>query len=437
MESILVTTTSTEGLKPLGTAPQRSFELIVSSLEGRAATQLFAEPVSSNFGDTVDWYTALSGRPRPMAELDEAEKETLKARLEERVAEVRDAAERVLAENPENSDNQRLAEALTNALEIPSEESIFGIVGPDGTVEPVLVNWAWVADQQKVVRGVLSATDTRHAASASAAAAAAAARSTEGDAGAVEAGQAKAARVATPVNPLLWWWLYWFGWLILALLLAAILILLIAPCSLRLPGLPSYCIVGEAEASEEERLAAALRDEVGILERQIAIADRACQPPIERPAFLPPRIAVPEPPVRAVPPETDTTQIDDRLDRVGAEVGDLTFSLIWNGPDDLDLEVTCPTGDRLFWGTRNACNGSKDIDTGVGAPAPEPVENIFFNTPVPGAYDLRVTMPTSRSNGAAQPFQLQIRDGADVQILEGVVSGREREWTSIYEFGGR
>ena len=433
MENVFIVTTSTEGLTPLGTAPQRSFELLASALKPEHAA-LFAEPVSSDYGDKIDWYTERSGKVSPLSSLPEEERAEVRARLDTLVGEIREIAEGCLADE-DDMDRQRLGVSLQNALEIPNEGSIYAQARAEGGYDPILIHWAWVEDRQAVVRGVLSGSDTRAPKKAAVAAGAAAAGASAGAAGAQSAARRKASGGddALRVSPL-FWWLYWLGWLLLALMIAAILLLLIAPCAVRLPFLPNTCLAAGPEASEEARLSLVLRDRIGILERQIEIADRACQPAPGIPDFLPPPREARQAPV-VQPPVEDHGDIDGRLERAGAEVGDLTFSLVWDGPDDMDLEVTCPGGVRLFWGTRSGCNGTLDTDSGLGGPALEPVENVFFNQPATGEYQVRVTLPTSRSGGAPQPFRVLVQDGDDSQILEGVLSGREREWTHTYRFG--
>lgn len=49
--------TSTQGLSALGTAPQRSFELITGTVRdvlGERHAALFAEPVATQYGDRFD-----------------------------------------------------------------------------------------------------------------------------------------------------------------------------------------------------------------------------------------------------------------------------------------------------------------------------------------------------------------------------------------------
>ncbi|MEM6825220.1 MAG: hypothetical protein AAF566_08905 [Pseudomonadota bacterium] len=439
MDSTFITTTSTEGLTPLGTAPQRSFELLASSLS-KAQAALFAEPIASDWGDKIDWYASGGGRVVPLSELTEEQQTEVRSRLSTLVTEIRDLAAGHLEET-ENTDRRRLGEALKNALEIPGDGSIFAQEREAGVYDPILVHWAWIEDRQSAVRGVLSGGDIR------------APKTPVVGPGAAEIAVEGAAVAARPlaaghdrrsgrvlVSPLLLWWLYWIGWLILALMILAILILLIAPCALRLPGVPSFCLAEGPSTSNASRLTLVLRDRVGILERQIEIADRACQPEPGIPEFLPPpvqsRPVLPElapVPQQALPQKSQ--DIEERLNRANAQSGDLTFSLVWDGPDDLDLEVTCPEDVRLFWGQRSGCNGQVDTDSGLGGPALAPVENIYFNDPVSGEYRVRVTMPTSRSNGATRPFQLLIQDRGQTQVLEGALSGRERRWTHNYTFG--
>jgi hypothetical protein len=231
--------------------------------------------------------------------------------------------------------------------------------------------------------------------------------------------------------PALWWWLYGVGWLVLLLMLGAILLLLIAPCALRVPGLPAHCPAAGQAVAAEARYTDVLRDRVATLERQIGLADRACQPTPEVPAYLPRRAeAVPR-----IEGALDRAAIGARLDRSGAQIGDLTFSLIWDGPDDLDLQIVCPTGDRLFWGARSVCRGTLDIDANVRTLEPEPVENAFFNDPPTGAYEVRVILHTSRRDGAPQPFQLVVREDGRMTVHDGVVSGRASQWSHTHRQG--
>ncbi len=156
MNGSLVATTRAEGLKPLGSQAQRSFDLIQSEIESRLGPDhaaLFAEPVSSEFGDQTDWYATRPGRPIPLAALDEAEQAALRQRLAALVDDIRGVAAELAAQP--GTEPQRLGDALANALEIPSEAAIHAL--RDGSsLHPVLVDWARIADVQSPVRGLLT-----------------------------------------------------------------------------------------------------------------------------------------------------------------------------------------------------------------------------------------------------------------------------------------
>ena len=159
LESFL-TNTSTEGLKPLGTAPQRSFELVSDTVRARfspAHAALFAEPVATQYGDRFDWYATVDGKARPLSEVEDPD--AIRSLLGGLVGDIKGMADELLASK--KPDDQRLGEALANAIEIPDEDSIFVIEGADGSPQPVLVNWAWTPDEQVAVRGVLTGMDQR------------------------------------------------------------------------------------------------------------------------------------------------------------------------------------------------------------------------------------------------------------------------------------
>ncbi|WP_412508885.1 hypothetical protein [Roseovarius sp. SYSU LYC5161] len=422
--------TSVEGLRPLGTAPQRSFELVTGTVRdacGARHAALFAEPVAAQHGNSFDWYATAAGTPAPLADLSEDEATAARDILDGLVADIRRHADTLL--RSKDPDDQRLGEALANALEIPGEDAIFVLrtenTDDGAALQPVLVNWAWVRDEQKSVRGVLTGVDKRPA-----------------------PGHAATPRPPAPPHPgataavtpgrgtMLWWWLVWLGWALLALLIAMVIYLLIEPCALRAAIFPDDCprdTVQPATPEDERRL---LQDNIARLERQIAMADRACQPDI---AALPiPDLPDPTRPVE----DTDKAalhdeQINDRAERSGATRGDLTFTVIWDGPDDLDLHVTCPAGDTLSFLNDNVCNGRLDVDSNAQEIAVDPIENAYFSDPPPGSYGVRVHLYRDRDGAAQRSFTLQIRDGGQVITRQGSVSDATPSWQHEHQYEGR
>lgn len=255
-------TTSTEGLQPLGSAALRSWELLTGVLRARLGEDhaaLFAEPVPSAHGDSIDWYAPMVGDAVPLADLSRAEQQALRARLGRMVAAIRAEADQLRASAA--ADDQRLAEALLNALEIPGEEMIFAVRDGQGGLHPVLVHWAWSRGDRAVARGVLSRMEPRPTHPAGGA---------PGEDGGARHGWLRGVLVA--------------GWVLLALMLAAILYLLIAPCGVN-PAGPLFCPAESAALAAAYSETGALDDRIAALEREIALADRACQPVIPlRPA---------------------------------------------------------------------------------------------------------------------------------------------------------
>ena len=431
MEGGLLTTTSTEGREPLGEAHQRSYELITGTVAddprlGDVHAALFAEPRGSNYGDKIDWYGGGSGRPRPLESLEEEERAAAEAKLAKLIGDIDKVAEEKRA--AADSNVQSIGEALGNALRYPGPQSIF-VTGSGDTLQPVIVNWAWVDDTKAVVVGDLSGAGGAGTAPSAKAAALAAAAPIPAPA------MVKERPAGTP--PWLWW-LLWLGWLLLALMIAGILYLMVEACALRIPGLPNYCPPPGPTVMDEERRAAVLRDQIAAVERQIGIADRACQPEIPERAALPP---LPEPvaPIPAAQPEPPVRDaIEERLDQAGAQRGDLSYSLLWAGTADLDLHVTCPGGARIYYGARAMCSGQLDIDSNGGRHRTRsPVENTYFNGPRDGGYNVRVHLYEQRTGGGRKDFQLRIREGTSVKTVRGSVSSGRRNWTYNYQAGSQ
>lgn len=410
-----ITTTSAAGLEPLGSPAQRSYELLSSALKARLGPDfaaLLAEPVAAAAGDRIDWYANAPGDIRPLADLPEAEAAALKTRLGAMVAAIRAEADILL--QSARPDDQRLGEALANATEIPGPELIFARAGPDGTAQPVLVHWAWLRQEGRAVRGVLTAMIPRPATSA-------------------------ASAPAAPRPWAGWWWLVLCGWALLALMTGAILALLIAPCAL-MPGRIGTCPEpppAMAAALTEARAAA---NEVAGAERLLALARRNCQPTVPLTPAAPP----PVPPARPETEETDETRTnppgeDDRqqaarrLDTRGAARGDLNFVLDWEGTDDVDIYVTCPTGQTVSHRNTGDCNGSLDLDANAKRKTaiPDPMENVVFEDAPLGIYKIRAHLRAHRSGGPVTVRLHVLRRDGPSQSYVGMLRPKERSWTTI------
>lgn len=427
MSEEFLVTTSSEGLKPLGTPPQRSFELVSGTIEQRLGTahaHLFAEPVTTNYGDRLDWYAPVSGKTRRLSDMDGEDAVRAQARLDELLGDIRELAQTVGASD--DPEEQRLAEGLDNAIQIPGPEFVYIIDtgDADAPFQPVLVNWARTIDQQTSVRGALTGADRRPPPVPKAVPAA------------VAAAAVPAGAVAKPVNTrrsnfLLWPILWWLGWVLLGLLIAAILYLLIPACGLKGTPFWSFCRAPAALMSAENAETRRLEDQIAQLERQMAIADRACQPPPPPPPPAP----VPEP-IQLPDPEPRETDIDRALNRAGGQQGDLSFTLVWDSKVDLDLHVNCPSGQKIWFKKRAICRGKLDVDANArpARATTRPVENIFYEGPLPGNYRVTVNYFSKRTPDRPQSFTLQIRDGDNVKTLRGAVRPSNRNWTTNFVY---
>lgn len=436
MSDRLITTTSTEGLQTLGSAAQRSFELITSTLRSRIgddAALIFAEPVATAQGASTEWYTERPGLPVRLADLSSEDAERVRTAAGQAMARVLSLAEELAAQKTEHG--FWLAEALRNATALPDDGALWAMRTAEGALHPVVVNWGRQPDERGRVRGVLTAVAPKPARAAVAVRAASAVKvaSSEGAADipaegtSVRAGYGARGMVA---------WLLGFGWLLLALLIALILWLMIAPCGL-LPVSLSHCGRSAAASAPFEGLTA----EILQLEARLSDADRAC-------VAARPRSVVgisPEPPLGMDPALTDPDEVERRLADRGMEQGDgaLVVSLAWNSVDDLDLRVECPAGEIVDFRKSSAawsgsCEGALDVDANFppGLAVEDPVENATFLRAVPGVYRVIVRFAADREPKGPQEFGIFVRRNGQLVDAFGT-SGRVEEgstWSREIEF---
>ncbi|MCY4304350.1 MAG: hypothetical protein OXC62_06165 [Aestuariivita sp.] len=436
MTETLITTTSIEGLTPLGTTPQRSFDLIYGTVKTVLTDQhanLFSEPVATQYGDKLDWYIAIEGNPRKLDDLGKEERADVTLLLNRLIADISAKANELLTKD--NPDDQRLGEALSNAIYFPGTNSIY-VIGEKNAFQPIIVNWAWVADSQRAVSGTLSDVKKKP----------------------LVVQQTNVTTPATLVdhnnttdliqrdkkNSFSLWWLLWIGWFILFLIISGILFLLFEACAITPKLFPNYCPVSHSEITELNRQSQILRGQIASVEREIGIMRRACYTQSLEPEGLSNLMELPRVPEanksepielpripKASIPETD--EFDARREATNAQIGDLTFSLIWDSIDDLDLHVICPTGSEIWFRETATCNGNLDVDSNArGTPTRNPIENIYFTDPVNGIYRVNIRYYYSRTRGQPRSFQLQITDRGATQTLDGSVSPQQPDWTIDY-----
>ncbi|MEP6262017.1 MAG: hypothetical protein ABJ092_10600 [Gillisia sp.] len=106
------------------------------------------------------------------------------------------------------------------------------------------------------------------------------------------------------------------------------------------------------------------------------------------------------------------------------QFGCLSFTLIWNSIDDLDLNVTDARNNNIYY--KNYCRscenkfssagGQLDIDLNAGGVnTSQPVENVYFKcTPPSGIYTVRVHFFEKRSNSPVN-YNLLIRNNGRIE----------------------
>jgi hypothetical protein len=109
---------------------------------------------------------------------------------------------------------------------------------------------------------------------------------------------------------------------------------------------------------------------------------------------------------------TGNSEFAMRLEREGAMIdAEVRISLIWNCRDDLDLHVTCPSGEEIWYSAKKStCGGFLDVDMNASDPySRNPVENIVWANNAPsGEYRVVVNNYCQRSGLREVPFILQI-----------------------------
>ncbi len=435
--------TSSEGLQTLGSAAQRSFDLIAGTVRshlGEAAAAVFAEPISTARGAAIEWYAALPGRVLPPAEQTEAMRAALRQTLAGHLAAISALADRI-AEKA-TPDAFWLAEALRNAIEVPETADVWAVQQANGVLQPMLVNWARRREDRRSVRGVLK---TLAPSPASALPPSPPVGAPPSLATALPPPAASQPAVIAPKRRALWP-LLWLGWLILAAMVAALIWLMIAPCGLR-PGPYGQCnaasMVLPAVSADREAM---LADITG-LEQRLTAKGQACDVQGASPGPLPQsRPAATPDTARDKKTEgqtQDSTMNDAELDRRLAEHkvtagAAITISLVWLGRDDLDLKLKCPDGNEVDFRHKPvpSCPAILDVDANfpIASEVDNPVENISVAAVVPGRYVVTVRRASDQPPHGDTAFRLFVRQkGMEPQTFDGRLLANGLAWTTDLE----
>lgn len=140
-----------------------------------------------------------------------------------------------------------------------------------------------------------------------------------------------------------------------------------------------------------------------------------------------PRQRSAEIPVKAEPTPEERREFASRMSAAGAATGEITVTLLWNSPGDLDLVVRCPSGQQLDYRNPAACNGALDVDANAARASlsDRPVENAFWpaGQATPGSYEIAVRYAPRKDeqNPRETPFQVRLIRGGQESVFKGKV----------------
>lgn len=432
--SVFITNTPLAQMRPLGSEGERSFARVMALIERNLSPRhaaVFADPVPVRDGSGIDWYTNVDGEVLPLQQLPSGDADAVRHELADILADLRATADKLDAEG--TGKQHRTALTLRSAATFPGESAIFA-VRTEGGLKPLIVAWSFeshdlVAAQAFNVSTFGPARSVSHAPQTAALPEAIVAKSAgvpppQNVAAAAPALSATAAPVLggrgfgslLPLLPAL----------AAFLLLVAITALLLPACGLRTPfGTISFGFPGTYGCSSLAAIATPELAEGRALERELAVLQQDYQR--QRFACLVPAEPLTQPPA----PVPEDPRFEERVD----QRGEAQITLIWEGPDDLDLWLQCPDQTHINYQNKHSCGGALDIDQNSGSNNSQtPVENITFPDGIvqPGNHRIGVKLYGSKLKQFPIHFQVRIRDGAGSRVLNGQLA-REGEMVLVDE----
>ena len=406
----LIASTRNAELQVLGTGGQlavQAWDQISGYLRrarSPAHAALFAEPNPDADRGITDWYATGQGDAPLLESLPEPAQEAARDAFTRLQADIREEADRLRASTRESE--RFLGELISLALIIPSSDCLRVVDG-----QPVLVAWGHAKLGEAPNPELLIGMTRRRGG------------------GAMAPMQIVGPPPAPPEKRP---WLFWLLGLLGLLLLLLLLLLLWRDPFGWFKAAPPQCVVqpGNMQLLDELRAAeareAALRAEIA--REMLRLGDRrtACPPP--EPPPPPPRRVEQSP-----PPPPPRQEDAERARREGARSGRVQIILGWDDRNDLDLMMTCPNGERLYFDNRQACGAVLDVDRNAGNSGltPTPVENIVFAAePAPGRYRILVWhFQNNPPAPASSPYRVTLkREGRPDQVFTGrVAAGQQVE----------
>ena len=131
----------------------------------------------------------------------------------------------------------------------------------------------------------------------------------------------------------------------------------------------------------------------------------------------------------------------NRLEREGAEVGEIEIALSWDNRNDIDLYCKDPKGEVIYYDNkRSRSRGELDVDMNVvyGETVTNPVEHIRWlsGNALEGKYEIYVHHFTQHVAGTeSTSFAVEIKIGKQVKQLKGSVRyGKPPKLVDTFEY---
>ena len=205
---------------------------------------------------------------------------------------------------------------------------------------------------------------------------------------------------------------FWVIWSLVTILILIIIYLLIPACGIKNTGMFQGC-VERLNFSQNSGNALELRNRINSYEKELLFLKNKCN----RTAHT----------LQSAPLDSETNNtivpedVGDRLRSEQATIGDLNFSLVWDGLPDLDLNVRCPGGEEISYSKKITSCGQLDVDANAGQQKmPNPIEHILINEPQVGLYKVQVSLYNNKNViGDDVSFQMEIYSEDHSKSLQG------------------
>ena len=125
--------------------------------------------------------------------------------------------------------------------------------------------------------------------------------------------------------------------------------------------------------------------------------------------------------------DLDEASLNETLENVGAQSGDITISMLWDSTDDFDLHVFTPDGTEIYYSNPQAAGGELDVDANSDSDnlSSSPVENIYFADPVPGQYWVYVNNYADRTPDSAGNYLVRVTVGNESRTYTGSLADED------------